>query len=427
MKTLFYLFYNILIYLALPFAWLAAYFNDKFGGSFAGQKQIFSRVLSFNDKVKDNPKPIIWTHAASAGEFEQMRPVLTRLSEMDVYIFQTFTSSTIYFKASQNKIFDGVCFLPWDIYPRVNRFVTQLKPDLLINTRHDIWPNLLLSLHRNQVRNILINANLYKNSKRMLPGIKQLNSLVFNQINHMYTGSASLKALLEQIYSGPIDIVGDSRFDQVDERSRINLEMLISEELIADRRVVVYGSVGNSDLKIITSAIAQAPTDRAFTHIIVTHETSERDLIPWDSELFRLKVKSIRKSELEQFKGESVIIWDSVGQLADLYKYADLAYIGAGFDAGVHSVTEAAIYHVPCSHGPKYDILAEAIDLVEAELSMVIHEAQDLVKFLSLSAQEIGSLSSRIEVFVNDRLGATNKIIESEPLLQSLFHNKIKQ
>jgi len=346
---------------------------------------------------------------------------------MDVYIFQTFTSSTIYFKASQNKIFDGVSFLPWDIYTRVNRFVTQLQPDLFINTRHDIWPNLLLSLHRNQVRNILINANLYKKSKRMLPGFKQLNALVFNQIDHMYTGSATLKALLEQIYSGTIDIVGDSRFDQVDERSQKNREMLISDNLVADRRVVIYGSVGNSDLKIITSAIAQSPSDKAFTHIIVPHETSERDLIPWDSELFRLKIKSIRKSELDQFKGESVIIWDSVGQLADLYKYADLAYIGAGFDAGVHSVTEAAIYHVPCSHGPKYDILAEAIDLVEAQLSTVIYEAQDLVNFLALSPQAISSLSTRIETFVNERLGATNKIIDSEPLLQPLFHNKIQQ
>ena len=33
-----------------------------------------------------------------------------------------------------------------------------------------------------------------------------------------------------------------------------------------------------------------------------------------------------------------------MGQLADLYKYADLAFIGAGFGAGVHSVTEAAVY-----------------------------------------------------------------------------------
>ncbi|NQV42691.1 MAG: hypothetical protein HQ506_10070 [Candidatus Marinimicrobia bacterium] len=421
MKILFYSFYNLLLLIAIPVFWIGAFFNSKLGGSFTGQKDITSRVIRFKDKVNSNPKPIIWTHSASAGEFEQMRPVLSRLSKMDVYIFQTFTSATIYYKASQNKIFHGVCFLPWDLYSRVNRFVTLLKPDLFINTRHDIWPNLQLSVQRNQIRNILINANLYQDSKRLLPLFRGINSLVFNQINHIYTGSSTLESLLKQIYAGPIDVVGDSRFDQVQERALSNTEMLITEDLLADRRVVVYGSVGDTDLKIITAAIAQANTNRAFMHIIVPHETAERDLIPWEAELFRQKVKSIRKSEIDQFKDETVMIWDSVGQLADLYKYANLAFIGAGFGAGVHSVTEAAIFNVPCSHGPKYDILAEAIDLVNEGLSTVTNEVPDLISFLTMPDTSITELSLKIESFVKHRLGATDKIFENEPLLRSFI------
>ncbi len=421
MKTLFYSFYNLLIYLSFPIVWVLAYFNDKLGGSLTGQKDITRRVLSFRELVKTNPKPVVWTHAASAGEFEQMRPVLSRLSKMDIYIFQTFTSSTIYYKASQNKVFHGVSFLPWDLYSRVNRFVTLLKPDLFINTRHDIWPNLQLSLHRNQIRSILINANLYQDSKRLLPGIRGVNALVFKQINQMYAGSAELKSLLETIYSGPIKVVGDSRFDQVHERAKKNSKMLISEYILSDRRVIVYGSVGGSDLNIITSAITQAVSDKSYMHIIVPHETAERDLIPWETELYRNKIKSIRNSEIDQFNGESVIIWDSVGQLADLYKYADLAFIGAGFGAGVHSVTEAAIYHVPSAHGPKYDILAEAIELVNDKLSTVVIEAKELSTFLTQPQEDIDVLSGNIEIFVNQRLGATDKIINNEPLLQSLI------
>ncbi|MBC8376727.1 MAG: hypothetical protein H8E26_11840 [FCB group bacterium] len=420
MKTLFYSLYNLLLYLVLPILWVSAYFNDKLAGSLSGQKDITSRVLRFKDKVKSDPKPIIWTHSASAGEFEQMRPVLSRLSELDVYIYQTFTSATIFYKASHNKTFHGVSFLPWDLYTRVNHFVTLLEPDLFINTRHDIWPNLHFSLRNNQIRNILINANLYQNSKRLLPGLRGINALVFNQIDHIYTGSTTLKSLLEQIYAGQIDVVGDSRFDQVHERSIKNKEVLITNDLIADRRVVIYGSVGDSDLKIITDAIAQVPGDKAFMHIIVPHEIAERDLIPWEAELFRQKIKSIRKSELAQFKNESVIIWDSVGQLADLYKYADLAFIGAGFGAGVHSVTEAAIYKVPSAHGPNYDILAEAIDLVEKGLSAVVNDVVDLTTFLSMPEEIISEISVQIEVYVNEGLGATDRIIKSEPLLRSL-------
>ncbi|MBT4420952.1 MAG: hypothetical protein HOC81_12125, partial [Candidatus Marinimicrobia bacterium] len=110
----------------------------------------------------------------------------------------------------------------------------------------------------------------------------------------------------------------------------------------------------------------------------------------------------------------------------DLYKYADLAFIGAGFGAGVHSVTEAAIYHVPCAHGPKYDILAEAIELVDEELSTVVHELKDLTTFLALPQSDLSILSEKIKSFVNERLGATDKIINSEPLLKPLFHDKIQ-
>ena len=227
----------------------------------------------------------------------------------------------------------------------------------------------------------------------------------------------ALKELLGNIYSGDIDVVGDSRFDQVHERAQKNTEMLISESLLSDRRVVIYGSVGDSDLSIITSAISKLPADKAFMHIIVPHETAERDIVPWEAQLFKHRQKSIRKSELNQYNNESVIIWDSVGQLADLYRYADLAFIGAGFGAGVHSVTEAAVYHVPCAHGPKYDILAEAIELVELALSTVVIEPDELVNFLLQDESDLKDSSEKISTFINERLGATERIIQNERLL----------
>lgn len=414
MKLVFYFFYNVLITLALPVAWVVAYFNDKLGSSLSGQKEIFKQVSSFRTLVESDPKPVIWTHAASAGEFEQMRPLLTRLSEMDVYIFQTLTSSTIYYKVSHEKTFDGVCFLPWDVYPRVNRFIKLLQPTLFINTRHDIWPNLLLALNNNQIRNILINANLYSNSFRLKPGIRVINRLVFNHIDKIYTGSESLKSLLERLYDKEISVIGDSRFDQVSERAQSNHSELISYDIIADRTVIVYGSVIQSDLAIVTEAIAKATKGNTFLHVIVPHETNEKELIPWEVALYRHKFKSIRKTEIEAYNGESVLIWNSVGQLADLYKYAQLAYIGAGFGAGVHSVTEASIYNVPAAHGPKYDILAEAIDLVDEQLSSVVHSSDQLSEFLSLPSETISALSISINTFMSKRIGATDTIIKSE-------------
>jgi len=420
MKFIFYLIYNIVLTFIVPFVWVMAFFNDKLGQSLAGQKDVKRRVLSFRNKVEADPKPVIWLHAASAGEFEQIKPLLSRLSKLDVYVFQTFTSATIFYKSSQDRRFHGVCFLPWDLYPRVRRFVTLLKPDIFINTRHDVWPNLYLAVKQAGVRSVLINANLYAESMRLKPVLRQFNAAVFNQIDQIYTGSGDLGSLLRRIYAGPLDVVGDSRFDQVYERAQKNTKMLISPELVSDRRVIVYGSVGDSDLPVITSAIAKLPTDKAFLHIIVPHETKEKDIIPWEAEFFRIRHKSIRKSEIEQYQGESVLIWDSVGQLADLYKYADLAFIGAGFGAGVHSVTEAAVYAVPSAHGPKYDILAEAIELVDLKLSHVVLSEDDLFDFLVQDQALRNNTASSISKFIDARIGATDRIFSREPQLANL-------
>jgi 3-deoxy-D-manno-octulosonic-acid transferase len=398
----------------LPIIWLVSYFNDKLGQNLAGQKDIWRALNRFNHLVHNDPKPVIWVHAASAGEFEQVRPVLSRLKSKDVYVFQTLTSSTIYYKVSQSSEFDGVCFLPWDIYPRVNKFVKSLNPSLFINTRHDLWPNLLLILKRNGVRSVLINANLYGNSARLKPILRSVNRTIFKNIDHLYTGSKELQVHLKQLFDGPIDVIGDTRFDQVKERSERNSLQFLDESKINDRRVIIYGSTVDSDLSIVCKGISASLNDQNSLHVIVPHEVGEKNLIPWEVELYRSKIKSIRHSELEEYSEESVIIWNSVGELADLYKYADLAYIGAGFTTGVHSVTEAAIYHVPAAHGPVYDILAEAIELVELNFSTVVLDHQELTAFLAMSDDDISALNTQIASFIDQRLGATDKFLAKE-------------
>ena len=49
--------------------------------------------------------------------------------------------------------------------------------------------------------------------------------------------------------------------------------------------------------------------------------------------------------------------------MANLYKYAELAYIGGGFNRGVHSVIEPAAHGCYVSCGPKIELLDEAIEM----------------------------------------------------------------
>lgn len=416
MQALFFLCYNLLTTLVYPVLWVVAFFNKKLRGNLAGQRELKHLLSRFRAKVEAEPKPVVWLHAASAGEFEQIKPLLDRFHKKDVYVFQTFTSSTIYYKAFTDKRFDGVAFLPWDLFWRVRRFIKTLQPDLFLNTRHDLWPNLLKSLASAGVRSVLVNANLYADSARLKPVIRALNRVVFKQISTVYTVNEQVLELLSELYSGELRVSGDTRFDQVSERARKNEGSLIPEDVIEGRPVVIHGSVIDSDLKTVPRAIAASLEQHDALHILVPHEVRERDLIPWEVECYRHKLKTIRHSELDSYSGESIIIWNTVGQLADLYKQASLAYVGAGFSTGVHSVTEPAIYHVPAGHGPKYDILAEAIELVDLGISTVVNSPEELSSWVveNLDQSTLEQKRESLREYLSSRLGAADLIFEQE-------------
>ena len=408
--------YNVLVTLAWPLVWVVAIFNSKLRGNLAGQREIKQSLDRFRKKTSEEPRPIVWLHAASAGEFEQLQPVLDALQQEKVWIFQTFTSSTIYLKSFTDKRFHGVSYLPWDLVWRTRRFIKTLDPNLFVNTRHDLWPNLLNSLKRAGVRSVLINANLYPDSARLWPVLKSINAVIFNQISQIYTVSENVAGLIRRLYAGELVVSGDTRFDRVAQRAQRVSGSLLSEGLIDQRPVVVLGSVLDSDLAIIVPAMAEHLKQHQVLFVLVPHETRERDITPWEVALFRHSIKAVRYSELEHYKGENVIIWNTVGQLADLYQHASLAYVGAGFGAGVHSVTEPAIYHVPAAHGPSYQILAEAVELVELQISRVITTPDELSNWLQLldHPDELQRLRDALQRYMEERLGATHRILKME-------------
>ncbi|MCF7796630.1 MAG: hypothetical protein K9N11_04180 [Lentisphaeria bacterium] len=427
-NRLFYIAYNLVLVFAYPVFWVVSFLNVKLRDGLSGQREIRENLSRFNAR-RVSGRSVIWLHAASAGEFEQMKPLISRLAGDERYhLVQTVTSPTIYLKIFTDKRFDAILYLPWDLPWRVSRFVRRLQPTIFINTRHDLWPNLLRTLKREKIPSILINANLYGSSKRLRPVWKRMNRILFNQIDHIFTGTERLADNLRQLYSGPIGVVGDTRFDQVWERAEQNQQIWFSPSVIRDRKVVIYGSVVASDLDIVSTAIGTSVRDNdGVLHVVVPHEVGERELVPWEVSFFRQNVKSARYTEISAYAGEPVLIWNNMGNLADLYKHAHLAYVGAGFSTGVHSVTEPAIYGVPAAHGPAYDLLDEAIELVNLGISTVVYSSGDLTRFLHFvnDPAVLAQKRTALETFTHIYLGATDRILAAlQAYLYSAGHRK---
>ena len=75
------------------FIYIASIFNSKIYSNLFLYKKTLNEVYY---KLNKNSKTVILFHAASAGEFEQLKPILIRLDREKFFIVQSFTSSTIY-------------------------------------------------------------------------------------------------------------------------------------------------------------------------------------------------------------------------------------------------------------------------------------------------------------------------------------------
>ena len=122
-------------------------------------------------------------HAASAGEFEQIKPILKYINKKNYFIIQTFTSPTIFIKEKDNDLFDVCCYHPYDFLWSSFRFFYSIRPDFYIVTRHDVWPTHLFVLKNLNIASFYINANLHKKSIWLKPFLSHLTKAVFNKFN----------------------------------------------------------------------------------------------------------------------------------------------------------------------------------------------------------------------------------------------------
>ena len=89
-------------------------------------------------------------------------------------------------------------------------------------------------------------------------------------------------------------------------------------------------------------------------------------------------------SSLTNANKTNILLVDKVGILADLYRYAKLAYVGSGFSDGVHSVIEPGVYGCVVSFGPNIELLEEAKYLYNNNIGYMINNKEDMLNFFNL-------------------------------------------
>ena len=392
---------------------LIAPFNKKAKKMLMGQKKTFSIL-----KKQLNPDAsYIWFHAASLGEFEQGRPLIEKIrKEKPAYkILLTFFSPSGYEVRKDYPEADIVCYLPFDHYWNVRKFLQLVKPIMAIFIKYEFWMNYLNQLKRLQIPTYIISA-VFRPSQVFFRWYGYRYRKILNNYDWFFVQDQQSLDLLKRFNHSNASITGDTRFDRVYEIFEHRKELPLIAKFLNQTEngknlAFIAGSTWIKDEAILIPYFNQHPEIKL---IIAPHEINEQRIEALKSRLTCTTVRYSQANESTVCNAGCLII-DCFGLLSSIYRYGDLAYVGGGFGKGIHNILEAAVYGIPVLIGPRYHKFKEAKELIACRGAVTVGNEEEfssqMNNFLSY-ADWILEAGKNAKEYVLRNLGATQKIYE---------------
>jgi len=192
---------------------VASLFNPKAKKWVQGRKHLFEKLKT---AISDGEK-IIWMHCASLGEFEQGRPVIEKLKEMNTghRILLTFFSPSGYEAQKNYKGADWVFYLPMDGPRNAKRFLETVQPSLVIFVKYEFWFYYLKKIKYRSIPLLLISA-LFRKDMPFFKWYGKLHRKMLFRFDYLFVQTEESKKLIDGIGLSQIcSVSGDTRFDRV--------------------------------------------------------------------------------------------------------------------------------------------------------------------------------------------------------------------
>ena len=227
--------------------------------------------------------PLLWLHAASAGEILQAEPIIRQFEKENVQLVLSYTSVNAkrWLESGSTKLPNSVIwkdYLPIDNHFNVLRILAKLQPDALVYVSYDLWPNLVWEAQRKGVPQFLISALVHQGSWRHSNLIgRSLFSTIYMAMQEIAAISAGdAQRILESYPKSIIRVVGDTRVDSVLSR-RDGVIAPDFPKTWNKENVLIGGSIWPADIACLRSVLLEAleklPELRL---ILVPHEPTEK-------------------------------------------------------------------------------------------------------------------------------------------------------
>lgn len=399
------------------------FFGHKTRALFRGQRETLD--AEHKALLKSN-SGAVWIHAASVGEFEQVRPLIERLrrEHPDIKIVVTFFSPSGYEARKNYSQVDAVVYLPFATRRKAKRFLDVLQPSMALFVKYEFWPAYLRELKKRDIPTYSISA-IFRPTQRFFHWYGKGALRLLHCFTHIFVQDEASRRLLAEHGVHDCSVAGDTRFDRVNEvlvatREHPDGRLLPIAQFVENAgRVVVAGSTWPEDEELLTQWCNEVAAFNDAKLILVPHEINEGHL----HDIFqRFKGRFVKYSDISAMPSNlsrvnilrraKVMVIDTIGLLSSIYQFGHVAYIGGGFGEGIHNTIEAAVYGMPVVFGPNYHHFREAQGLIDSGAARSINNYNELESAFTTALEQHETIGTKAAEYVQSELGASAKIYE---------------
>lgn len=366
--------------------------------------------------VRPSKEPTLWIHGASVGELEDLANFFLDAASLaeagysiERLIVTASSPSAKPFLAKLRERFPLAYAgpIPSENSAKIERFLQQLQPELLVLSHSDLWPNLM-----HLAQNLALQKGIIWMPAKASSGQGVFESIV-DPKKLLAVGARSatdletLQTRLEGFSKTKFVWIGNPRLDRI--ASRISRQRQQGVHVLEESRArpdnkklsLLLGSAWPEDASVLADALKGLSTgeQERIQIVAIPHVTEDMHVVASIQHL--LPMARILRIQ---------------GVLLEAYQDFSVAFVGGGFRTGLHSVLEPALWGMPIICGPQLRKQPEAGDLQSRGALYPVISPMELEKLLkdfltnTASFERAQARAREVALFMKASTGASKRL-----------------
>lgn len=411
--------YTLILYLIAPFVLLRLFWLSRRNPAY---RQRWQERFGFYSQLQFL-KPVVWIHAVSVGEVQATRPLVKELvstyPHIDILMTTVTPTGAVTVEQSYGDTLRHVYF-PYDLPFAIKRFLSVVKPQLLIVMETELWPNLLRQCRLQNIPVLLVNGRLSQRSCRAYQRIASLTRKTVNNIDVIATQSQldAERFIRLGANSENVQVAGNLKFDIKLPHSVAEQAQSLRRFFSVDRPVWIAASTHEGEERLVL---------RAFKELLRTQKDCLLILVPRHPERFqevvelsnRLGLHTSQRTNPDNYTAYTqVFVLDTLGELPMFYACSDVAFVGGSLvpAVGGHNMLEPASLALPVISGEYIFNFVEVGELLSEERALIFvsnpDELAEEVAKLLCDANLRHEFGERARQVVVQNQGATERVMQ---------------